>query len=149
MSDERDVQPTLASYVRAADARDGVAVAEHFLPDGRIEFFSISRPCLRRRPSRPCPWLRRSQSAPPAPPPQISAAVLACPLMTQPPSGDSEMSTQVRFFNVSSPAHRPSARDFFLTFGAARDVLLRRRLCAMTFVIVEAIAPMLNAIETR
>jgi len=39
MSDEREVQQVLARYTRAADARDGAAMAALFLPDGRVEIY--------------------------------------------------------------------------------------------------------------
>ncbi len=39
MSDEREIQQVLARYVRAADHRDGAAMADLFLPDGKVEIF--------------------------------------------------------------------------------------------------------------
>ncbi|MGC1305072.1 MAG: nuclear transport factor 2 family protein [Caulobacteraceae bacterium] len=39
MSDEREVQQVLARYVRAADHRDGAAMASLFLPEGTVELF--------------------------------------------------------------------------------------------------------------
>ncbi len=39
MSDERQIQQVLARYVRAADHRDGAAVADIFLPEGKVEIF--------------------------------------------------------------------------------------------------------------
>lgn len=39
MSDEREIQQVLARYVRAADQRDGAAMADLFLPDGEVEIF--------------------------------------------------------------------------------------------------------------
>ena len=39
MSDEREIQEVLARYVRAADYRDGDAMARLFLPDGKVEIF--------------------------------------------------------------------------------------------------------------
>jgi len=40
MSDERAVQQVLARYVRAADSRNGPAMSELFVPDGRVEIFA-------------------------------------------------------------------------------------------------------------
>ncbi|MGI4747016.1 MAG: nuclear transport factor 2 family protein [Janthinobacterium lividum] len=37
MSDEFQVQQVLARYVRAADARDGIAMGKLFMPDGRVD----------------------------------------------------------------------------------------------------------------
>jgi hypothetical protein len=39
MSDEREIQEVLARYVRAADQRDGAAMSNIFLPEGRVEIF--------------------------------------------------------------------------------------------------------------
>ena len=39
MSDEREIQEMLARYVRAADYRDGAAMSEIFLPEGKTEIF--------------------------------------------------------------------------------------------------------------
>ncbi len=39
MSDEREIQQVLARYVRAADHRDGAAMAALFLPDAKVEIF--------------------------------------------------------------------------------------------------------------
>ena len=39
MSDEREIQQVLARYVRAADQRDGAAMSNIFLPEGRVEIF--------------------------------------------------------------------------------------------------------------
>src|SRR5258708_21541669 len=39
MSDERDVQQVIAKYVRAVDRRDGVALAELFIPNGKVTVF--------------------------------------------------------------------------------------------------------------
>ena len=39
MSEEREIQQVLARYVRAADHRDGVAMASLFLPDGKVEIY--------------------------------------------------------------------------------------------------------------
>ena len=39
MSDEREIQQVLARYVRAADRRDGAAMAALFLPDAKVEIF--------------------------------------------------------------------------------------------------------------
>lgn len=39
MSDEREIQEVLARYVRAADHRDGAAMSNIFLPEGRTEIF--------------------------------------------------------------------------------------------------------------
>jgi hypothetical protein len=39
LSDEREIQQVLARYVRAADHRDGAAMAAVFLPDGKVEIF--------------------------------------------------------------------------------------------------------------
>jgi hypothetical protein len=39
MSDEREIQEVLARYVRAADHRDGAAMSNIFLPEGRCEIF--------------------------------------------------------------------------------------------------------------
>jgi hypothetical protein len=39
MSDEREIQEVLARYVRAADYRNGAAMSNIFLPDGRVEMF--------------------------------------------------------------------------------------------------------------
>ncbi len=39
MSDEREVQEVLARYVRAADYRNGVAMGDLFLSDGRVDIF--------------------------------------------------------------------------------------------------------------
>jgi SnoaL-like domain len=39
MSDEREIQEVLARYVRAADQRDGAAMSNVFLPEGRVEIF--------------------------------------------------------------------------------------------------------------
>jgi hypothetical protein len=39
MSEEREIQQVLARYVRAADARNGVAMASLFLPDGKVEIY--------------------------------------------------------------------------------------------------------------
>ena len=37
MSDEREIQEVLARYVRAADHRDGAAMRDIFLPEGKVE----------------------------------------------------------------------------------------------------------------
>ncbi len=39
MSEEREIQEVLARYVRAADSRDGNAMAALFLPDGKVSMF--------------------------------------------------------------------------------------------------------------
>ncbi len=39
MSDERDIQQVIAKYVRAVDRRDGVALAELFIPNGKVTIF--------------------------------------------------------------------------------------------------------------
>jgi hypothetical protein len=39
MSDEREIQEVLARYVRAADYRDGAAMSDIFLPEGKSEIF--------------------------------------------------------------------------------------------------------------
>jgi hypothetical protein len=39
MSDEREIQQVMARYVRAADRRDGAAMSELFLPEGKVEIF--------------------------------------------------------------------------------------------------------------
>ena len=39
MSDEREVQEVMARYVRAADYRDGAAMSDIFLPDGKSGIF--------------------------------------------------------------------------------------------------------------
>src|SRR5260370_36129528 len=39
MSDERDIQQVIAKYVRAVDRRDGVALAELFIPNGKATIF--------------------------------------------------------------------------------------------------------------
>jgi hypothetical protein len=39
MSDEREIQQVLARYVRAADHRNGGAMADLFLPEGKVEIF--------------------------------------------------------------------------------------------------------------
>jgi hypothetical protein len=39
MSEEREIQEVLARYVRAADSRDGAAMRDIFLPDGKSEIF--------------------------------------------------------------------------------------------------------------
>jgi hypothetical protein len=39
MSDEREIQQVLARYVRAADHRNGAAMADLFLPEGKVELF--------------------------------------------------------------------------------------------------------------
>jgi hypothetical protein len=39
MSDEREIQEVLARYVRAADHRDGAAMSNIFLPEGKSEIF--------------------------------------------------------------------------------------------------------------
>ncbi len=39
MSDEREIQQVLARYVRAADYRNGAAMADIFLPEGKVEIF--------------------------------------------------------------------------------------------------------------
>ena len=39
MSDEREIQEVLARYVRAADHRDGAAMRDIFLPEGKVEIF--------------------------------------------------------------------------------------------------------------
>jgi hypothetical protein len=39
MSDERDIQHVIAKYVRAADRRDGAAIAELFIPNGKVTVF--------------------------------------------------------------------------------------------------------------
>ena len=39
MSDEREIQEVLARYVRAADHRDGAAMSNIFLPEGKCEIF--------------------------------------------------------------------------------------------------------------
>jgi uncharacterized protein (TIGR02246 family) len=39
MSDEREIQQVLARYVRATDQRDGAAVSDLFMPDGKVEIF--------------------------------------------------------------------------------------------------------------
>src|SRR5258707_14519741 len=39
MSDERDIQQVIAKYVRAVDRRDGAALAELFIPNGRVTIF--------------------------------------------------------------------------------------------------------------
>jgi SnoaL-like domain len=39
MSNEREIQQVLARYVRAADHRNGAAMSELFLPEGKVEIF--------------------------------------------------------------------------------------------------------------
>ena len=39
MSDEREIQEVMARYVRAADYRDGAAMSNIFLPEGKAEVF--------------------------------------------------------------------------------------------------------------
>lgn len=39
MSDQREIQEVLARYVRAADHRDGAAMSDLFLPEGKVEIF--------------------------------------------------------------------------------------------------------------
>jgi hypothetical protein len=39
MSDEREIQEVLARYVRAVDRRNGAAVSNVFMPEGRVEIF--------------------------------------------------------------------------------------------------------------
>jgi SnoaL-like domain len=39
MSDEREIQEVMARYVRAADHRDGGAMTNIFLPEGKSEIF--------------------------------------------------------------------------------------------------------------
>jgi hypothetical protein len=39
MSEEREIQEVLARYVRAADHRDGAAMSNVFLPEGKTEIF--------------------------------------------------------------------------------------------------------------
>ena len=39
MSDEREIQEVLGQYVRATDQRDGAAMSNIFLPEGRSEIF--------------------------------------------------------------------------------------------------------------
>ncbi|HTE64810.1 MAG TPA: nuclear transport factor 2 family protein, partial [Candidatus Binatia bacterium] len=39
MSDERDIQQVIAKYVRAVDRRDGAAIAELFIPNGKVTIF--------------------------------------------------------------------------------------------------------------
>ena len=39
MSDEREIQEVMARYVRAADYRDGAAMSDIFLPEGKVEIF--------------------------------------------------------------------------------------------------------------
>jgi SnoaL-like domain len=39
MSDKREIQQVLARYVRAADYRNGAAMNDIFLPEGKVEIF--------------------------------------------------------------------------------------------------------------
>ena len=39
MSDEREIQEVMARYVRAVDHRDGAAMSNLFLPEGKVEIF--------------------------------------------------------------------------------------------------------------
>ncbi|SEE93178.1 SnoaL-like domain-containing protein [Burkholderia sp. WP9] len=39
VSDQREIQEVLARYVRAADHRDGIAMSNLFLPEGRVDIF--------------------------------------------------------------------------------------------------------------
>ena len=39
MRDERDIQQVIAKYVRAVDRRDGAALAELFIPNGKVTIF--------------------------------------------------------------------------------------------------------------